>query len=198
MKGLPLGYSKDLQEDKEPIFDSYRTIKLTLEVINEIFKSIKIDKKSMMKSSCEGYTTATDLADWMVKNLNITFREAHNKTGKIVLIAERNKKIHELSLDLLQSIEPRIKKQVFVILTSEKSIKEKNSYGGTSKKQILNAIKKEQNKKLKMKKRLFKILFLILLSISVFGCGKKSDLVKYPDSEYSKELLIKYLNYKQF
>ena len=91
LKGLPLGYSKDLQEDKEPIFDSYRTIKLTLEVINEIFKSIKIDKKSMMESSCEGYTTATDLADWMVKNLNISFREAHNKTGKIVLIAERNK-----------------------------------------------------------------------------------------------------------
>ncbi|PPR41440.1 MAG: Argininosuccinate lyase [Alphaproteobacteria bacterium MarineAlpha8_Bin1] len=147
LKGLPLGYSKDLQEDKEPIFDSYNTIKLALDVINEIFKSIKIDKKSMMQSSMEGYTTATDLADWMVKNLKISFREAHKKTGKIVLIAERSrKKINELSLDILQSIEPRIKKQVFEILTSEKSIEQKSSYGGTSKKQILNAIKRAKRK----------------------------------------------------
>ena len=101
----------------------------------------------MMQSSMEGYTTATDLADWMVKNLKISFREAHKKTGKIVLIAERSrKKINELSLDILQSIEPRIKKQVFEILTSEKSIEQKSSYGGTSKKQILNAIKRAKRK----------------------------------------------------
>ncbi|MAZ07471.1 MAG: argininosuccinate lyase [Rickettsiales bacterium] len=147
LKGLPLGYSKDLQEDKEPIFDSYSTIKLVLDVINEVFISIKINKKSMMKSSKEGYTTATDLADWMVKNLNITFREAHIKTGKIVLMAEKGKKkIYELPLDVLQSIEPRIKKEVFESLTSEKSIEEKKSYGGTSKKQILNAIKRAKKK----------------------------------------------------
>ena len=143
LKGLPLGYSKDLQEDKEPIFDAFRTIKLVLDVIKEVFKSVKINKKSMMDSSKEGYTTATDLADWMVKNLGISFREAHKKTGKIVLMAEKNKKkIHDLTLDMLKSVEPRIKQEVLKTLTSEKSTEEKKSYGGTSKNQIIKAIKR--------------------------------------------------------
>ena len=92
-KGIPSGYSKDLQEDKEPVFDSYNTIEIILDVMNETIKKVLVNKKKMYEESFKGYTTATDLADWMVKNLDITFREAHNKTGKIVLLAEQKKKI---------------------------------------------------------------------------------------------------------
>ena len=75
LKGLPSGYSKDLQEDKEAIFDAYESIDIILKIANEIIKLIKINKKEMLKSSYEGYPTATDLADWMVKNIDKTFRE---------------------------------------------------------------------------------------------------------------------------
>ena len=75
LKGLPSGYSKDLQEDKEAIFDAYESIEIILQVANEIIKSVVINKKIMLKSSFEGYSTATDLADWMVKKIDKTFRK---------------------------------------------------------------------------------------------------------------------------
>ena len=93
LKGLPSGYSKDLQEDKEAIFDAYESIEIILKVANEIIKSVVINKKIMLKSSFEGYSTATDLADWMVKKIDKTFREAHLISGKIVLLAEKKKTI---------------------------------------------------------------------------------------------------------
>ena len=91
LKGLPSGYSKDLQEDKEAIFDAYESIEIILKVANEIIKSVVINKKIMLQSSFEGYSTATDLADWMVKKIDKTFREAHLISGKIVLLAEKKK-----------------------------------------------------------------------------------------------------------
>ncbi len=143
LKGLPLGYSKDLQEDKEPLFDAFNNIFLVLEVFKETIKSIKINKYSMKQSSNQGFTTSTDLADWMVKNLKMSFREAHNKTGKIVLLAEKNeKKLHELSIDSLKKIEPKINKTVYEILSPENSVINKNSQGGTSFQQVKKAIKK--------------------------------------------------------
>ena len=93
LKGLPSGYSKDLQEDKEAIFDAYESIDIILKVAKEIFESVKVNRDVMLKSSFEGYTTATDLADWMVKKIGKTFREAHQISGKIVLLAEKKKKI---------------------------------------------------------------------------------------------------------
>ncbi len=142
-KGLPSGYSKDLQEDKEPIFDSFETVDLLIDVMSEIISKIKINKKEMYDLSLIGHTTATDLADWMVMNLNITFREAHEKTGKLVLLAEKNKKnLHELPLESFKLIDSRISNDIFNYLSPQSSIKNKKSYGGTGFDQITKAIKR--------------------------------------------------------
>ncbi len=146
-KGIPSGYSKDLQEDKEPVFDSYNTIEIILDVMNETIKKVLVNKKKMYEESFEGYTTATDLADWMVKNLDISFREAHNKTGRIVLLAEqKKKKLYELTLQQMQSIEPKINIKIFNVISPENSINEKKSYGGTSPGQVKNALKRAKKR----------------------------------------------------
>ena len=146
-KGIPSGYSKDLQEDKEPVFDSYNTIEIILDVMNETIKKVLVNKKKMYEESFKGYTTATDLADWMVKNLDITFREAHNKTGKIVLLAEqKKKKLYELTLEQMQSVEPKINVKIFNVISPENSINEKKSYGGTSLGQVKNALKRAKKR----------------------------------------------------
>lgn len=141
LKSLPLGYSKDLQEDKEPVFDTYRTITLVLLVTQEIIKSMLVQKKNMLKSSNQGFSTSTDLADWIVKNLKISFREAHHLTGKIVLLAEKeNKYLHQLSLSKLKGIHPKINNKIFDVLSPTNSVNQKDSYGGTNINQIKNAI----------------------------------------------------------
>ena len=141
LKGLPTGYSKDLQEDKEAIFDAYESIDIILKVANEIIKLVKVNKKAMLKSSFEGYSTATDLADWIVKNIGKTFRQAHEISGKIVLLAEKQKKkLHELDLKLMQSIEPKITKDVYTFLSPINSINQKKSYGGTASVRVKEAL----------------------------------------------------------
>ncbi len=146
-KGLPTGYSKDLQEDKEPTFDAFDTVNLTIDVMIEVITKIKLNKEKMYDLSLEGYTTATDLADWMVKNLKLSFREAHEKTGKIVLIAENNKlPLHKLELNMFKSIEPRIDKSIFKFLSPENSVNSKASFGGTGFNQIKKAIKRARKK----------------------------------------------------
>ena len=146
-KGLPSGYSKDLQEDKEPLFDAFRTIDLLLDIVNEMIDSVKINKIKMYDLSKKGYTTATDLADWIVKKTNYTFREAHNITGKIVLMAEKKKKeLSELSLQEFKLVEPKINKDIFNYVSLENSISSKNSYGGTNINQVLKAIKRAKKK----------------------------------------------------
>ncbi len=146
-KGIPSGYSKDLQEDKEPTFDAYYSIEIILNVADEMIKSIKINKQRMYQESNKGFTTATDLADWMVRKIGLTFRDAHHKTGKIVLLAEKEKKmLHQLSLDNLKEIEPKIHKDVYEILLPEKSISHKKSYGGTSSEKVIEAIKRAKKR----------------------------------------------------
>ena len=146
-KGIPSGYSKDLQEDKEPTFDAYYSIEIILNVANEMVKSIKINKERMNQESNKGFTTATDLADWMVRNIGLTFRDAHHKTGKIVLLAEKEKKmLYQLTLDSLKKIEPKINKDVYDILLPEKSISHKKSYGGTSLEKVVEAIKRAKKR----------------------------------------------------
>ena len=141
LKGLPTGYSKDLQEDKEAIFDAYESIDIILKVANEIIKLVKINKKAMLKSSFDGYSTATDLADWIVKNIGKTFRQSHEISGKIVLLAEKQKKkLHELDLKLMQSIEPKITKDVYTYLSPINSINQKKSYGGTASVRVKEAL----------------------------------------------------------
>ena len=146
-KGIPSGYSKDLQEDKEPTFDAYYSIEIILNVANEMIKSIKINKERMYLEANKGFTTATDLADWMVRKLGMSFRDAHYKTGKIVLLAEKEKKmLHQLTLDSLKKIEPKINKDVYDIILPEKSIFHKKSYGGTSLKTVVEAIKRAKKR----------------------------------------------------
>jgi len=146
-KGLPTGYSKDLQEDKEPVFNAYDTIELLIDVMTEVIEKIKLNEKKMYELALKGHTTATDLADWMVKNLKISFREAHEKTGKLVLIAEgQNTYLHNLDIKTFKLIEPRINKSIYNLLSPENSVKNKKSFGGTAFSQVKSAIKRARKR----------------------------------------------------
>ena len=141
LKGLPLAYSKDLQEDKEPVFDSSKNIKDCLLNMIGIIKSLQINKNKMLKALQKGFPTATDLADYLVTYLNIAFRDAHKITGKIILLAEKkNCSLDELSLENLRSIEPRIDSNIMKSISINSSILKKTSFGGTSPRLVLKAI----------------------------------------------------------
>ncbi len=141
LKGLPLAYSKDLQEDKEPIFDSSENIKNCLLNMIGIVKSLKINKNKMLKALQRGFPTATDLADYLVTYLNIPFRDAHKITGKIILLAEKkNCSLDELSLEDLRLIEPKIESNIMKSISISSSILKKTSFGGTSPRLVLKAI----------------------------------------------------------
>ena len=129
------------------VFDAFRTIDLLLDIVNEMIDSVKINKIKMYNLSKKGFMTATDLADWLVKKTDYTFREAHNITGKIVLMAEKKKKIlSELSLEEFRLVEPKISKDIFNYVSLENSVLSKNSYGGTNINQVIKAIKRAKKK----------------------------------------------------
>ncbi len=133
LKGLPLSYFKDLQDDKEIIFRSNDTLIDSLKVLEEVLKNFKPNKGQMLKLANSGYITATDLADYLVKNHSLSFRKAYEKTASIVNLAEKKKKnLNELSLDELKKIEPKLEKNVLKVFDLENSINSKKSYGGTS------------------------------------------------------------------
>lgn len=118
LKGLPLTYNKDMQEDKEFVFDSFDTICLCLEAMDGMLSTAAFDTGRMLESAEDGYTTATALADWLVMNLALPFREAHHVTGAIVKMAEnQGKKLHELDLEDMQKIEKRITKDIYNVLS---------------------------------------------------------------------------------
>ncbi len=147
LKGLPLAYSKDLQDDKKITFNSYDEVFLSIKVMTEIMNNVEFNKKEMLNAVNNSYATATDLADWLVKKLNYTFRDAHNTTGKIVRYASKKRKLlDKLSVNELQKFEKNITKDVFKVLSPINSMKTKSSFGGTSpenvKKSIQYAIKK--------------------------------------------------------
>jgi argininosuccinate lyase len=133
MKGLPLAYSKDMQEDKEGVFDAFRTLALSLAAMTGMVEDMTPDPKRMKAAAGAGYATATDLADWLVKALKIPFREAHAITGRIVaLAAKRGARLEKLTLDEMRTVEPRITGDVFGVLGVERSVKSRTSYGGTA------------------------------------------------------------------
>lgn len=133
MKGLPLAYSKDMQEDKEPAFDAFDSLSLMLAAMTGMVEDMEPDKEAMSQAAGGGYSTATDLADWLVQSLSLPFREAHHATGQIVALAEgREIPLFELSLKDLQGIEKRITKDIFSVLSVDKSVKSRKSYGGTA------------------------------------------------------------------
>ena len=143
MKGLPLSYFKDMQEDKALVFSSYDTLLGSIIITKEIVKSLKPNKKRMMSLSNEGYTTATDFADYLVQNNNLSFREAYKISGKLVNFAEnKNKKLNELTLDEIKKINKNLDQKVLKVFDVKNSINSKTSYGGTSVKNIKSMITK--------------------------------------------------------
>ena len=147
LKGLPLAYSKDLQDDKKLTFKSYDEVLLSLKVMTEIMDNISFNKKAMFDTVNNSYSTATDLADWLVQNLDYTFRKAHNLSGKIVNYGNlKGKLLANITLKEFQKFDKNITKQIFKVLSPINSMKSKKSLGGTSpetvKKSIQYAIKK--------------------------------------------------------
>jgi len=147
LKGLPLSYFKDLQDDKELVFKSFDQIKYSILIFNDILKNFSANKKRMFELANKGYTTATDLADYIVIELNVPFRKAYQITAKIVNYAEvKKKKFDELSIKEIKKIEPKLNEEVLKIFNLKNSIKSKKSYGGTSFeniKKMINKYKKE-------------------------------------------------------
>jgi len=147
LKGLPLSYFKDLQDDKELVFKSFDQTKYSILIFNDILKNFSVDKKRMFELANKGYTTATDLADYIVIELKVPFRKAYQITAKIVNYAEvKKKRFDELSIKEIKKIEPKLNEEVFKIFDLKNSIKSKKSYGGTSFeniKKMINKYKKE-------------------------------------------------------
>ena len=147
LKGLPLSYFKDLQDDKELVFNSFDILKNSLLIFDEVLKGLIINKSEMLSAANVGYTTATDLADNIVKNLNVTFREAYQITSKIVNFAERtNLSFEELNLEQIKNIDKRLNKEILELTKLHNYVNSKKSYGGTSfenVKKMINKLKKE-------------------------------------------------------
>ena len=141
MKGLPLAYSKDMQEDKEQVFDAAQSLELSLAAMAGMIADIEINKNVMKKAAGTGYSTATDLADWLVRKLGIPFREAHHITGHAVALAEKKKcDLADLTLEDLKTINPDITADVFDVLSVEKSVQSRKSYGGTAPQEVQRQI----------------------------------------------------------
>jgi argininosuccinate lyase len=133
LKGLPLSYFKDLQDDKEIVFKSYDTLIDCLKIFDEILKNFSPNKKKMLELANTGYITATDFADYLVKIHSMTFREAYQKTADVVNLAEKKKKnLDELTLDELRKVEKKLTTEVLKVFNLKNSVNSKKSYGGTS------------------------------------------------------------------
>ena len=133
MKGLPLTYSKDMQEDKETTFDALRSLSVAVAAMGGMIADIEPVPETMLAAASRGYSTATDLADWLVRTLKLPFREAHHVTGTIVRMAEKQGiGLEALSMAAMQGVEPRITKDVFTVLSVESSVRSRTSYGGTA------------------------------------------------------------------
>ena len=133
LKGLPLAYQKDMQEDKEPVFEALETLTLCLRAMAGMIGDMTPDAEAMRRAAGAGFSTATDLADWLVRVLDMPFRQAHNVTGKIVAEAERRGlSLEELPLDAMQAIEAGITPEIFDVLGVDKSIASRSSFGGTA------------------------------------------------------------------
>ena len=141
MKGLPLAYSKDMQDDKEPVFEAHDLLTLSLAAMTGMVETVTFNTERMRAAAEAGHATATDLADWLVREANVPFREAHHITGRAVRLAdERGVKLWELGLDDLRSIDGRIEAGVFNVLSLDASVKSRTSFGGTAPAQVRKRI----------------------------------------------------------
>jgi len=150
MKALPLAYNKDMQEDKEPVFDAVDTIMLCVQAMAGMVADFTADKARMETAAGQAYANATDLADWLVRELKLPFRDAHHVTARLVKLASSKKKpLEALSLKELQSIEPRIRRDAFAVLSVASSVASRVSFGGTAPANVKKAIaaaRKKQGK----------------------------------------------------
>jgi argininosuccinate lyase len=153
MKGLPLAYQKDMQEDKQGAMEAFAALSLAVRAMTGMVDDLVPEAERMKQAAGDGYATATDLADWLVRTLKMPFRDAHHVTGRIVgLAAKDGVALHELPLAVMQSVEPRITAQALTVLSVESSVKSRTSYGGTAPKNVRaqakawqKRLEKEQN-----------------------------------------------------
>jgi len=142
MKGLPLAYSKDMQEDKEQVFDAAASLELALAAMTGMMADLEVNKAAMKKAAGSGYSIATDLADWLVREAGLPFRDAHHVTGRAVALAEEKKcGLEKLTLDDLNAIHPDITSEVFNVLSVSKSVASRTSYGGTAPSEVRRQIR---------------------------------------------------------
>ena len=146
MKGLPLAYSKDMQDDKEPVFETRDLLMLSLEALAGMVETVEFVPERMRAAAAQGYSTATDLADWLVREVDVPFREAHHITGRAVKAAEEaGCDLADLSLDALQNIDGRIDQRVYDVLSVEASVRSRTSYGGTAPDRVREQIAKAKD-----------------------------------------------------
>src|SRR6186713_1689005 len=142
MKGLPLAYQKDMQEDKQGAMEAFSALALAIRAMTGMVLDLVPDEVRMKVAAGEGYATATDLADWLVRTLKMPFRDAHHVTGRIVgLASKQGVALHELPLQAMQEVEPRITAQALDVLSVEASVKSRTSYGGTAPKNVASQAK---------------------------------------------------------
>ena len=142
MKGLPLAYSKDMQEDKEAVFDAAEALDLMLAAMTGMVADMSVDKAAMKKAAGAGYSTATDLADWLVREAGLPFREAHHVTGRAVALAEEKRRpLERLDIGELKAIHPAITEDVFSVLSVSASVRSRKSFGGTAPSEVRRQIR---------------------------------------------------------
>jgi argininosuccinate lyase len=141
MKGLPLAYSKDMQDDKPPVFEAHDLLTLSLQALAGMIEATRFEAGRMREAAEAGYATATDLADWLVRSAGVPFREAHHITGRAVKLAEeRGIALAEIEIDALREIDPRIDDSVYQVLTVDASVRSRTSYGGTAPERVREQI----------------------------------------------------------
>jgi len=138
MKGLPLAYSKDMQEDKEVAFDALDALSLSLAAMTGMVGDLTVNRDRMRAAAAMGFSTATDVADWLVRQANIPFREAHEITGRIVKLAEtKGIPLDGLTIEDFKEIDQRIDSRIHKVLSVESSVRARRSYGGTAPENVL-------------------------------------------------------------
>ncbi|MBM3555830.1 MAG: argininosuccinate lyase, partial [Alphaproteobacteria bacterium] len=147
LKGLPLTYSKDMQEDKEPVFDAADSLALVVPAMTGMIGDLRVDRKAMATAAGSGFATATDLADWLVQNADLPFREAHHVVGRVVAAAEvQGKTLEAMTLAELQAVDARIEAGALAVLGPRNSVLSRKSFGGTAPARVRDALRKWRKK----------------------------------------------------
>jgi argininosuccinate lyase len=142
LKGLPMTYGKDMQEDKEPVFDAAETLMLSVPATTAMIAGLTVDRQAMRAMTAQGFLTATDLADWLVRAKGLPFREAHHITGSLVKAAEEaGCDLADLPLATMQAVDPRLDASVYDVLTVEASVSSRTSFGGTAPERVAQAVR---------------------------------------------------------